>query len=258
MINSELSCHGLHCCANTVLRCNVQGILGSLYAVIPFPRQFLRSNLWVMVTWVNATYPSVFSPAINVFAIGRCDVNLTNQPFAESSFVECRWYIYQLLLDLSESSLSRDTLFLSDRTNSAPVHSRGERANNSHFNLFVTWATWAEIDRNWIPCVRGDKNDRQVCRFPVCWDAGVELYYCPLCIELDEVLIRVNAKLICIERVVFYMLRRSSDLVSVFDFYNWNPMLYTGEHCEVSPFLSTYDPVQEVPIARCCTVWTLD
>ena len=39
---------------------------------------------------------------------------------------------------------------------------------------------------------------------------------------------------------------------------NWTPMLYTGEHCEVSPFLSTYDPVQEIPIARCCTVWTSD
>ena len=35
-------------------------------------------------------------------------------------------------------------------------------------------------------------------------------------------------------------------------------MLYTGEHCEVSPFLSTYNPVQAVPIARCCTVWTSD
>ena len=39
---------------------------------------------------------------------------------------------------------------------------------------------------------------------------------------------------------------------------NWTPMLYTGEHCEVSPFLSTYDLVQEVMIARCCTVWTSD
>ena len=32
---------------------------------------------------------------------------------------------------------------------------------------------------------------------------------------------------------------------------NWTPILYTGEHCEVSPFLSTYNPVQEVLIARC-------
>ena len=39
---------------------------------------------------------------------------------------------------------------------------------------------------------------------------------------------------------------------------NWTPMLYTGEHCMVSPFLSTYNPVQEIPIAQCCTVWTLD
>ena len=30
---------------------------------------------------------------------------------------------------------------------------------------------------------------------------------------------------------------------------NWTPMLYTGEHCKVSPFLSTYEPVQEIPIA---------
>ena len=39
---------------------------------------------------------------------------------------------------------------------------------------------------------------------------------------------------------------------------NWTPMLYTGEHCEVSNFLSTYGPVQEIPIVRCCTVWTSD
>ena len=26
----------------------------------------------------------------------------------------------------------------------------------------------------------------------------------------------------------------------------------------MSPFLSTYDPVQEIPVARCCTVWTSD
>ena len=35
---------------------------------------------------------------------------------------------------------------------------------------------------------------------------------------------------------------------------NWTPMLYTGEHCEVSPFLGTYDQVQGVLIAQCCTV----
>ena len=39
---------------------------------------------------------------------------------------------------------------------------------------------------------------------------------------------------------------------------NWTPMIYTGEHCEVSPFLSIYDPVQEIMIAQCCTVWTSD
>ena len=31
-----------------------------------------------------------------------------------------------------------------------------------------------------------------------------------------------------------------------------------GEVREVSPFLSTDDPVQEIPVARCCTVWMSD
>ena len=35
-------------------------------------------------------------------------------------------------------------------------------------------------------------------------------------------------------------------------------MLYTGEHCDVSPFLGTYNPAQEITIARYCRVWTLD
>ena len=39
---------------------------------------------------------------------------------------------------------------------------------------------------------------------------------------------------------------------------NWSMMEYTGQVCEVSPFLSSYDPVQEIPVARCCTVWTDD
>ena len=39
---------------------------------------------------------------------------------------------------------------------------------------------------------------------------------------------------------------------------NWTPMHYTGEICEVSPFLNTYAPLQEIPVARCCTVWTDD
>ena len=33
-------------------------------------------------------------------------------------------------------------------------------------------------------------------------------------------------------------------------------MEFTGELCEVSPFLNEYDPVKEIPVARCCTVWT--
>ena len=37
---------------------------------------------------------------------------------------------------------------------------------------------------------------------------------------------------------------------------NWTPMHYTGEICEVSPFLNTYAPLQETQMERCCTVWT--
>ena len=39
---------------------------------------------------------------------------------------------------------------------------------------------------------------------------------------------------------------------------NWTPMHYTSDICEVSPFFNTYAPVQEIPVARCCTVWTDD
>ena len=39
---------------------------------------------------------------------------------------------------------------------------------------------------------------------------------------------------------------------------NWTPMHYTGDICEVYPFLNTYAPVQEIPVARCCTVCTYD
>ena len=39
---------------------------------------------------------------------------------------------------------------------------------------------------------------------------------------------------------------------------NWTPMHYTGDICEVSPFFNTYTPVQEIPVARCCTMWTYD
>ena len=37
---------------------------------------------------------------------------------------------------------------------------------------------------------------------------------------------------------------------------NWSVLEYTGQLCEVTPFLSSYEPVSEIPIARCCTVWT--
>ena len=36
---------------------------------------------------------------------------------------------------------------------------------------------------------------------------------------------------------------------------NWSLLETTGQFCEVSPFLSTYEPVSEIPLARCCTVW---
>ena len=35
-------------------------------------------------------------------------------------------------------------------------------------------------------------------------------------------------------------------------------MIYIGDLCEFSPFLSTYGLVQEILVARCCTVWTSD
>jgi hypothetical protein len=31
--------------------------------------------------------------------------------------------------------------------------------------------------------------------------------------------------------------------------------LVTGKICDVNPFLQSYQPVQEIPVARCCTVW---
>ena len=37
---------------------------------------------------------------------------------------------------------------------------------------------------------------------------------------------------------------------------NWTPMHYTGDIFEVSPLLKPYNPVQDMPVARCCTVWT--
>jgi hypothetical protein len=33
-------------------------------------------------------------------------------------------------------------------------------------------------------------------------------------------------------------------------------MELTGEICDVNPFLASYQPVQEILVARCCTVWT--
>ena len=39
---------------------------------------------------------------------------------------------------------------------------------------------------------------------------------------------------------------------------NWTPMHYTGDVFELSPFLNTYDSVQEIPVALCCTVWKDD
>jgi hypothetical protein len=33
-------------------------------------------------------------------------------------------------------------------------------------------------------------------------------------------------------------------------------MELTGEVCDVNPFLNSYDPVTEIPVARCCMVWT--
>ena len=39
---------------------------------------------------------------------------------------------------------------------------------------------------------------------------------------------------------------------------NWTPMHYTGDICELSPFLNTYAPVQEIAVALCYTVWKDD
>jgi hypothetical protein len=37
---------------------------------------------------------------------------------------------------------------------------------------------------------------------------------------------------------------------------NWKLMETTNEVCEVTPFLDSYEPVKEVMVGRCCTVWT--
>jgi hypothetical protein len=33
-------------------------------------------------------------------------------------------------------------------------------------------------------------------------------------------------------------------------------MELTGELCDINPFLASYPPVQEIPVARFCPVWT--
>ena len=37
---------------------------------------------------------------------------------------------------------------------------------------------------------------------------------------------------------------------------NWSPMELTGDTCDVNPFLESYQPMEQIPVARCCTVWT--
>jgi hypothetical protein len=37
---------------------------------------------------------------------------------------------------------------------------------------------------------------------------------------------------------------------------NWALMDLTGDICEVTPFLESFEPVDEVPVARCGTIWT--
>jgi hypothetical protein len=34
---------------------------------------------------------------------------------------------------------------------------------------------------------------------------------------------------------------------------NWSLMELTGEICDINPFLASYQPVQEILVARCCT-----
>ena len=36
---------------------------------------------------------------------------------------------------------------------------------------------------------------------------------------------------------------------------NWRPIQFTGDVCEVTPFLDSYEPVPEIPVAQCATVW---
>jgi hypothetical protein len=36
---------------------------------------------------------------------------------------------------------------------------------------------------------------------------------------------------------------------------NWRLLNFTNEVCEVTPFLDLYEPVKEVMVARCSTIW---
>ena len=37
---------------------------------------------------------------------------------------------------------------------------------------------------------------------------------------------------------------------------NWRLLEYTGESCQVSPFLNTYETTKDIPVTKCGTVWT--
>ena len=39
---------------------------------------------------------------------------------------------------------------------------------------------------------------------------------------------------------------------------NWIVLEFTGEYCNVSPFSAEYEPLENVPIAQCATVYTYD
>ena len=37
---------------------------------------------------------------------------------------------------------------------------------------------------------------------------------------------------------------------------NWKLLKLTGDICEVTPFLDSYEPISEIPLAHCGMVWT--
>ena len=39
---------------------------------------------------------------------------------------------------------------------------------------------------------------------------------------------------------------------------NWRVLEFTGEYCDVSPFSKEYEPLANVPVAKCATVYTCD